>query len=75
LVTSVLVGIRLAVGWRRRGFAVFTGTMVAVGVVSICFSDLLALSHGRGFSAKLSPNGGFSCSLDDGSVDWIGVMV
>ncbi len=75
MVASVLVGIRLAVGWSRRGIAVFIGTVVSVGDVSICFSDLLALSHGRGFSAKLSPNGGFSCSLDDGSVDWIGVMV
>jgi hypothetical protein len=46
MATSVLVGIRLAVGWRRGSFAVFTGTMVPVGELSTCFSDSLALSHG-----------------------------
>ena len=46
MATSVLVGIRLAVGWRRGSFAVFTGTVVPVGDLSTCFSDSLSLSYG-----------------------------
>jgi hypothetical protein len=75
MATSVLVGIRLAVGWRRGRFAVFTGTVVPVGDLSTCFSGSLALSYGLWVLGEVLALLGSPVLLDVGCVDRIGVLV
>lgn len=54
---------------------IWTGVRVDGLAKFFCFSDLLALSYGLGSCADFDRSGGPSFLIDDGCVDWIGVVL